>query len=169
MSLAFFISFLLRRLALVVHGRQLCTQQMCNKRGIGAKLSGRAAWHKSFSSYTFSSYRTHDREQHALTFISFFFHNFKAVSFGAFYLSLYKLYFSFIIIQVLKEIRKLCGTMAVMRFVADFERALWKAIRELFNVPVHGCAYHWGKAIWTRICDVGLKVGLIHSELYFLK
>ena len=60
---------------------------MCNKRGIGAELSGRAAWHKSFSSYTFSSYRTHDREQHALTFISFFFHNFKAVSFGAFYLS----------------------------------------------------------------------------------
>ena len=49
--------------------------------------------------------------------------------------------------------------------MADFEKALWRAVDNVLNVPVDGCAYHWAKAVWTKIQNLGLKVSVIDKKL----
>jgi len=42
--------------------------------------------------------------------------------------------------------------------------ALWKADREVIVWATnHGCAYHWGQAVWHKIADVGLQLVYEHN------
>jgi hypothetical protein len=44
-------------------------------------------------------------------------------------------------------------------FVADFEKGLWNALRQLFlGIPIKGCVFHWCQAIFRKIQKSGLAV-----------
>ena len=47
----------------------------------------------------------------------------------------------------------------VQMFVADFEKGLWNALRQLFlGIPIKGCVFHWCQAIFRKIQKSGLAV-----------
>jgi hypothetical protein len=54
----------------------------------------------------------------------------------------------------------LLGTMpavAVTRVVADFEVALWTAVRTVLpDVSIQGCYFHYAQAVWRKIQVDGL-------------
>ncbi|XP_052275997.1 uncharacterized protein LOC127875185 [Dreissena polymorpha] len=54
--------------------------------------------------------------------------------------------------------RLLCREVEVEEFVVDFEKAMWKALRYVFgeNAKIHGCAFHWGQAVWRQVQATGL-------------
>nr|XP_034307538.1 uncharacterized protein LOC105322137 [Crassostrea gigas] len=40
---------------------------------------------------------------------------------------------------------------------ADFEAGAWQAIREVFpHASLKGCAFHWSKAVWSHVQQLGL-------------
>jgi len=46
----------------------------------------------------------------------------------------------------------------VQAVVADFELAVWKAVRQVLpGVTQRGCAFHFGQAVWRNIQAVGLQ------------
>ncbi|XP_065928228.1 uncharacterized protein [Magallana gigas] len=48
---------------------------------------------------------------------------------------------------------------AVTLFTADFERGIWKGIREVFpGAQIRGCVFHWSKAVYTKVQEHGLQV-----------
>lgn len=48
---------------------------------------------------------------------------------------------------------------AVTLFTADFERGIWKGIREVFpGAQIHRCVFHWSKAVYTKVQEHGLQV-----------
>lgn len=50
---------------------------------------------------------------------------------------------------------------SVKRFVADFERGLWRAVQAVFaNAEVRGCNFHWAQAVWRKVQECGLQVYL---------
>ncbi|KAL5011914.1 hypothetical protein ScPMuIL_010465 [Solemya velum] len=61
--------------------------------------------------------------------------------------------------RVFQAIRQqLPTTPAVTSFVVDFESAIWQALRAVFDDPViHGCAFHWGQAVWRKVQEKGLQ------------
>ncbi|XP_065939470.1 uncharacterized protein [Magallana gigas] len=48
---------------------------------------------------------------------------------------------------------------AVTLFTADFERVIWKGIREVFpGAQIRGCVFHWSKAVYSKVQEHGLQV-----------
>lgn len=46
----------------------------------------------------------------------------------------------------------------VKEMVMDFEKAAWSAVAKVLpNVHVHGCAFHWGQAVWRKTQNLGLR------------
>ena len=46
---------------------------------------------------------------------------------------------------------------SVQKFVADFEKGLWNALRQLFpGIPIKGCVFHWCQAIFRKTPKVTL-------------
>ena len=46
----------------------------------------------------------------------------------------------------------------ISHFTCDFEKAVWKCIRELYPlIKLRGCNFHFCQAIWKHVCDIGLK------------
>lgn len=37
------------------------------------------------------------------------------------------------------------------RVISDFERGMWKAVREVLGVEIKGCFFHWTQAVWRKI------------------
>jgi transposase-like protein len=47
----------------------------------------------------------------------------------------------------------------VKGFVADFEAALWQALKARFpRCPIQGCAFHWSQAVFRKVQEHGLQV-----------
>jgi hypothetical protein len=43
--------------------------------------------------------------------------------------------------------------------VVDFEAALWKALREVFQgAEIHGCCFHWSQAVWRKVQVIVTKI-----------
>lgn len=73
---------------------------------------------------------------------------------------------TFFIFQVLKVILELLPVApAVRSFVVDFESGLWRALQSVFNDPqIHGCAFHWGQAVWRKVQEFGLQVCFLRKN-----
>lgn len=51
---------------------------------------------------------------------------------------------------------------SVTSFVVDFETGMWNGLRSVFDNPViHGCAFHFGQALWRKVQEKGLQVSII--------
>lgn len=66
-----------------------------------------------------------------------------------------------------KDYRKVLTTLvdhlprepSVQTFMVDFEAGLWKALRKVFPTEsITGCAFHWSKAVFTKVQNLGLQV-----------
>lgn len=63
--------------------------------------------------------------------------------------------------QVFKAVVDILPSTNVTSFVADFEVGIWQA---LFDDPeIHGCAFHFGQALWRKVQEKGLQVNMIES------
>ncbi|KAK3107398.1 hypothetical protein FSP39_013721, partial [Pinctada imbricata] len=62
--------------------------------------------------------------------------------------------------KVLRHLLHVLGEApAVISFMADFEAGIWKGLRRVFTDPtIHGCAFHWSKAVYTKVQKLGLQV-----------
>ncbi|KAK3083417.1 hypothetical protein FSP39_022105 [Pinctada imbricata] len=61
-------------------------------------------------------------------------------------------------IQIFRHIQALVGPPDVEGFVADFEKALWQALRDVHpGIPIKGCVFHFNQAIWRRTQELGLS------------
>ena len=47
---------------------------------------------------------------------------------------------------------------ALEEVVCDFELAIWKAVREVFQVEVRGCNFHWKQAVLRKAANFGLAI-----------
>ncbi|KAH3865774.1 hypothetical protein DPMN_028817 [Dreissena polymorpha] len=46
--------------------------------------------------------------------------------------------------------------------------AAWLAVRECFSgAIVKGCVFHWTKAVWARVMDLGLKPAYMQRSSAF--
>jgi len=53
----------------------------------------------------------------------------------------------------------------VQAVVADFELAVWKAVRQVLpGVTQRGCTFHFGQAVWRNIQAVGLQTAYTSDE-----
>lgn len=69
------------------------------------------------------------------------------------------------VLQHLKRI--LPSDPRVNVLVADFERAVWKAVLSpsvLPDVTVRGCCYHWSQAVWRKVQEIGLQAAYNRHE-----
>ena len=58
------------------------------------------------------------------------------------------------ILQVLDDMLE-GQSVAVSTIVADFEQAIWKAVKlALPGINVRGCNFHWKQAIWRKVKTV---------------
>ena len=49
------------------------------------------------------------------------------------------------------------GKTKVKEVVTDFERAIWRAMEDVFpKVKIFGCAFHWTQAIFRNMKKIGL-------------
>ena len=64
------------------------------------------------------------------------------------------------IFQVFQAVLDLLPVVhAVKSFVVDFESGLWRSLQSIFTNPeIHGCAFHWGQAVWRKVQEFGLQV-----------
>lgn len=57
------------------------------------------------------------------------------------------------------------NTPNVELLVADFEEGLWRGAKSVFGeMRIHGCAFHWGQAVWRHVQELGLQVKLYLSK-----
>ncbi|KAJ8309738.1 hypothetical protein KUTeg_011603 [Tegillarca granosa] len=49
--------------------------------------------------------------------------------------------------------------------VGDFEEGMWRAAKSVLRgVRIHGCAFHWGQAVWRHVQELGLQMD--YSQRY---
>ncbi|KAL3872323.1 hypothetical protein ACJMK2_040254 [Sinanodonta woodiana] len=55
-------------------------------------------------------------------------------------------------LAVFRSLQSRLGHISIERFVLDFEKAAWIAIREAFpGVELKGCPFHWSQAVWRHV------------------
>jgi hypothetical protein len=60
---------------------------------------------------------------------------------------------------VFRSLLHLLPSTSVQMCVADLEKGLWNALRQLFpGIPIKGCVFHWCQAIFRKIQKSGLAV-----------
>lgn len=58
---------------------------------------------------------------------------------------------------VLNAIQESMQENNICKVVADFEKAMWKAVTAVFpDVSVNGCLFHWSQSVWRKTQDLGL-------------
>ena len=62
---------------------------------------------------------------------------------------------------VFRELQQALGrrdlVLAAEGVLADYELAVWNAVAAVFNIPVHGCAFHWAMAVQRKCQQYGLE------------
>ena len=67
-------------------------------------------------------------------------------------------------IEVFCAIIESLPTMMIQNAVLDFEAAMWRAVRSVFdNVRIKGCCFHWRQAVWRKADFLGLRVPYLIS------
>jgi transposase-like protein len=62
-------------------------------------------------------------------------------------------------LAVFRSLLHLLPSTSVQKCVADLEKGLWNALRQLFpGIPIKGCVFHWCQAIFRKIQKSGLAV-----------
>ena len=62
-------------------------------------------------------------------------------------------------LAVFRSLLHLLPSTSVQKCVADIEKGLWNALRQLFpGMPIKGCVFHWCQAIFRKIQKSGLAV-----------
>ena len=57
--------------------------------------------------------------------------------------------------------RRLPEDISLQGFVADFEAALWLALKDRFpRMPIQGCVFHWTQAVFREVQEHGLQVNI---------
>ena len=58
--------------------------------------------------------------------------------------------------------RRLPEDVSLQGFVADFEAALWLALKEgsLVCLSMKGCVFHWTQAVFQKVQEHGLQVNI---------
>ena len=75
----------------------------------------------------------------------------------------------FLCFQVFQKIKAVIGEPEVEGFVLDFEAAAWAALGEVFpGVSMKGCVFHWTKAVWRKVHDLGLRTTYCERESDYL-
>jgi len=61
---------------------------------------------------------------------------------------------------LLRTLIRLLPETKVQEIVSDFEAALWRAVKEVFDDTVkhRGCAFHWSQSVWRHLQELGLTV-----------
>lgn len=68
-------------------------------------------------------------------------------------------------VEVFRAIQGRLDRVAVEMMTADFEAGVWQAIRQVFpEVIIKGCAFHWTKAVWTKVQNLGLATTFRERE-----
>lgn len=68
-------------------------------------------------------------------------------------------------VEVFRAIQGRLDSVAVEMMTADFEAGVWQAIRQVFpEVIIKGCAFHWTKAVWTKVQNLGLATTFRERE-----
>ena len=66
---------------------------------------------------------------------------------------------------VMRVVKDLLPTLSLQEIVLDYEMAMWKAVNSVFpTVPIRGCAFHWGQAVWRKVQDLGLQTSYMERE-----
>lgn len=54
-------------------------------------------------------------------------------------------------------------------FIACYEQGIWKGIRECFpGTKLRVCAFHWSKAVYTKVQEYGLQVNIYKIQCSFI-
>lgn len=63
----------------------------------------------------------------------------------------------FVCFQVFARILELLPSPpADEMLVADFEEGLWRGAKSVLRgMRIHGCAFHWGQAVWRHVQEQG--------------
>lgn len=63
-------------------------------------------------------------------------------------------------VAVFREIKRMTVRPAVIEIFSDFERAAWKAVREVFDTSVNhvGCNFHWAQSIMKKVSNNTNKI-----------
>ena len=67
--------------------------------------------------------------------------------------------------DIFNEINNLVPINRVVRIVADFERAVWGSVKEIYpNVQMKGCFFHFCQSVMRRVQLIGLKPSYSNNE-----
>ena len=71
-------------------------------------------------------------------------------------------------VAVFKAMKTLAANLVSVKFVTDFESAIWGAVASVFpRATMRGCSFHWSQALWRQVQDSGLAVKYQESaEVY---
>jgi len=71
--------------------------------------------------------------------------------------------------SVLRALKAACsGEYRVSICVADFEKAAWKAFRQVYpEISMKGCVFHFTQAIWRKVQELGLQVMYQNDDTYY--
>ncbi|XP_078326026.1 uncharacterized protein LOC144622863 [Crassostrea virginica] len=71
--------------------------------------------------------------------------------------------------EVLRFIdRRLPEDISLQGFVADFEAALWQAMKDRFpRMPIQGCVFHWTQAVFRKVQEHGLQTAYNQKDNVF--
>ena len=67
-------------------------------------------------------------------------------------------------VAVFQSIQRMLGNHSVQGMVIDYETAIWRAVRQVFDeIRISGCSFHWGQAVFRKV-----KVQYLCAYIYIV-